>query len=337
MVGEAYFSETGGESGSRVVGGEAFGVVAKGSVGVIVGEHGGKKEKKSCPEEVEQASLFTMMKKIFLTIASVALLSNSNVWALGGGPFDNGEVGGLLMERGGFYQCQFSFRNGNGYGIFTPDSFLGGNLPNSSNTGSSSSQQTGVFNRGSLFTPTSGGALGHNANRSVLYYKGVSYVGGCFGFVDMHSRDVQGVCNGSSNETITQQTLSQNTGGLINASQSTATTQPLVINSEGNIFNIGWTGKVIDQRPNLRFRGKGELTVTQTGRDVKQLATTAYSGLLDAIVSSVSNSTTAPNYTAAEAAIGSALTNLQAILSGADTGIEPDLEKVRVTGNRRFF
>jgi hypothetical protein len=171
----------------------------------------------------------------------------------------------------------------------------------------------------------------------VFYFKGVTYVGGCFGYVDMHSRDVQGTCNASSNETITQQTLSQNNGGLINASQTAQTSQPLVINAKGNILNIGWTGKVIDQRPNLRFRGKGEMTVVETGRDVKQLASTAYSGLLDAIVSSVSNSTTTPNYTAAQQAIDDALTSLQTILSGPDTLVEPEVHPVRVTGNRRFF
>ena len=281
-----------------------------------------------------------MMKKIFLTIASVALMSNSNVWALAGGPFDNGDPGGVLMERGGFYQCQFSFRNGNGYGLFTPDSYLGGNLPNANNTGASSSQQIGIFSRGSLYTQNSGGAaLGHNANRSVFYFKGVTYVGGCFGFVNTEARDVQGTCNASSNEQITQQTLSQNTGGLINASQTATTQQPLVINATGNILNIGWTGKIIDTRPNLRFRGKGEMSVVETGRDVQQLATTAYSGLLDAIVQSVSNADgdSPLVYSEAQVAIEAALTALQTRL---DTSSQQDLTEthpVRVTGNRRFF
>lgn len=283
-----------------------------------------------------------MMKKIFLTIASVALMSNSNVWAIGGGPFDNGETGGILMERGGFYQCQFSFRNGNGYGIFTPDSYLGGNPPNANQSLGGSSQQIGVFNRGTLYTPNSGNAFGHNANRSVFYCKGVTYVGGCFGFVDMHSRSVQGVCNGSSNETITQQTLSQNNGGLINASQTATTQQPLVINAEGNILNLGWTGKVIDQRPNLRFRGKGELSVVGTGRDVKQLATTAYTGLLDAIAQSLANIDTVVGvdvFDQATDAINQALGNLNTLLKDPtfDSTTPPEVFPVRVTGNRRFF
>jgi hypothetical protein len=264
-------------------------------------------------------------------------MSNSNVWALAGGPFDNGDPGGLLLERGSFYQCQFSFKNGNGYGYFTPDSYLGGNPPSANQSLSGSSQQIGVFNRGTLYTPNSGNAFSHNANRSVFYFKGVTYVGGCFGFVDTQARDVQGTCNASSNEEITQQTLSQNNGGLINASQTATTQQPLVINAEGNILNIGWTGKIIDTRPNLRFRGKGEMTVVETGRDVKQLASTAYSGLLDAIVSSVSNSTGTPNYTAAQQAIDDALSSLQAILAGPDSVTETDVVSVRVTGNRRYF
>jgi hypothetical protein len=45
MVREADFGESGGESGGRVVGGEAFGVAAKGGVGVVVSEHGEKKKK----------------------------------------------------------------------------------------------------------------------------------------------------------------------------------------------------------------------------------------------------------------------------------------------------
>lgn len=45
VVGEADFGESGGESGGRVVGGEAFGVAAEGGMGVVVSEHGEKKKK----------------------------------------------------------------------------------------------------------------------------------------------------------------------------------------------------------------------------------------------------------------------------------------------------
>ena len=45
VVGEADFGESGGEGGGCVVNGEAFGVAAKGGVGVVVSEHGEKKKK----------------------------------------------------------------------------------------------------------------------------------------------------------------------------------------------------------------------------------------------------------------------------------------------------
>jgi len=45
VVREADFGKSGGESGGCVVNGEAFGVAAKGGVGVVVSEHGEKKKK----------------------------------------------------------------------------------------------------------------------------------------------------------------------------------------------------------------------------------------------------------------------------------------------------
>jgi hypothetical protein len=328
-------------------------MTAKGGVSVVIGQQNGKKEKKSCSVKLEQANLAMMMKKIFLTIASVALMSNSNVWALSGGPFDNGDPGGLLMERGGFYQCQFSFKNGNGYGIFTPDSAIGGSVPGAGGL-AGGSQQLSVFNRGTLFTPNvnpSGAVLGHNANRSVFYYKGLTYVGGCFGFVDTAARQLQGTCNATSDETITQQTLVQGGGGgLFGGGGGPAgftAPQPAVINTAGFVLNVGWTGKITSTRPNMRFRGKGEMAVSSPGGEssIQTLAYDAYSGLIGAIIqstSSLQNASGAPvDFTSASDAIGLALEDLRSYLG---TGGGPDevyadaiVEPVRVTGNRRFF
>jgi hypothetical protein len=287
------------------------------------------------------------MKKLFLTVAGLALLSSGKAWALAGGPFDNGDPGGLLMERGGFYQCQFSFSNGNGYGIFTPDSLLAGNLPGAQQGGGSSSQQIGVFNRGTLYTANStGSSYTHNANRSVFYYKGVTYVGSCFGFVDADARQMQGAANASSNETITQQTLSQNTGGLINASQAAQTNQQVVVNTAGFILNVGWTGKIIKTRPNLRFRGKGELTVVSPSGEstLSSLAFSSYTQLIDGIVQAVGSTSGAFNplvFTQAQTAIDDILTSLgdKYLAAGGADALYKDANKhpVRVTGNRRFF
>ncbi len=292
------------------------------------------------------------MKKIFLTVASLALLSNgSNLLAWAGGPFDNGDPGSLLMERGGFYQCQFSFSNGNGYGIFTPDAILAGNLPAASAQvsagGGTNNQQVGIFNRGSLYTPNTNGAnpLNRNANRSVFYYKGMTYVGGCFGFLDIEKREIQGTANANSDEQVSQQTLSQNTGGLVNAAQSAQTQQRIVLNNAGFILNLGWKGKINSTRPTLRFRGKGELAVLSPNGEstVSSLAFRGFSGLIDAIVSSVQNfqGPGSPNYTAAQTAIGDALTDLQTnyLSAGGADALYRDANKhpVYVTGNRRYF
>jgi hypothetical protein len=304
--------------------------------------------------KLEQANLAMMMKKIFLTIASVALMSNSNVWALAGGPFDNGDPGGLLMERGGFYQCQFSFKNGNGYGIFTPDSYLSGSTPGGAGGlgAGGGAQQLNVFNRGSLFTPNSGpSSFGHNANRSVFYYKGLTYVGGCFGFVDTQAREVQGSCNANSNEQITQQTLAQGGGGLLGGGGLgvAQSTQAAVVNAQGLVLNVGWTGKITSTRPNMRFRGKGELAVQELGgqSQVTALTFSAYEGLIGAIIqstSSLQNAAGAPvDFESSQLAIDSALNALQVRLdtqgaSGPDEIYENTVvEPVRVTGNRRFF
>jgi hypothetical protein len=329
-------------------------MTAKGGVSVVIGQQNGKKEKKSCSVKLEQANLAMMMKKIFLTIASVALMSNSNVWALTGGPFDNGDPGGLLMERGSFYQCQFSFKNGNGYGIFTPDSYMGGNLPNPNQAQGGNTQQLGVFSRGSLYTENTGAGttnpLAHNANRSVFYYKGLTYVGGCFGFVDAHAREIQGSCNANSNETLTQSTLAQGAAGAFGGGgQGLAQTQqPLVTNGAGLILNVGWTGKITTTRPNMRFRGKGELAVQSLGgsAQVEALTFDAYQGLINAIIQSTSSLQNAPgspvDFQSSTDAVNDALDQLSARLGAGGAG--PDelfgnivVESVRVTGNRRFF
>jgi hypothetical protein len=294
------------------------------------------------------------MKKFFLTVAGLALLSSGKVWALAGGPFDNGDPGGILMERNGFYQCQFSFRNGNGYGIFTPDSYLGGNLPNPNQTQGGNTQQLGVFSRGSLYTQNTGAGatnpLAHNANRSVFYYKGMTYVGGCFGFVDAQSREIQGTCNGNSNETLTQGTLAQGAGGLFGGgAQGLANTQqPLVVNAQGLILNVGWTGKITSTRPIMRFRGRGELAVQVLGGEaqINGLAFRAYEGLIGAIIQAtgnLQNATAAPvNFNSSSLAIQQALDDLQNYVGDGTVGADEIfrdavVEPVRVTGNRRFF
>ncbi len=273
------------------------------------------------------------MKKIFLTLASLALLSSGKVLAWAGGPFDNGDPAGVLTERAGYYQATFTFLNGNGYGIFTPDAQFFGGLDGTSSTGAA------FFDRGTMytnnsFTPT------HSANRSVFYYKGMTYVGACMGFVDLEKRRIQGTANATSDDitAVQQSANSGNTGSTLSNSST------IVQNNANFILNVGWEGFIKKTAPTLRFRGKGELTVLSPSgtSTTAALAYRGFSGLIDAINASVANSNAGigAQFTAAQVAIQSALTALGPYLSSGSVdqrNNEADHAKVKVFGSRRFF
>lgn len=285
------------------------------------------------------------MKKIFLTLSTLALLSSGKAWALSGGPFDNGDPGGLLLERGSFYQCQFSFKNGNGYGLFTPDAQIFGGLPGGTAGGGSGSAagQTAFYSQGSFYTNNSFDVQ-RNANRSVFYYKGVTYVGGCFGMPDIEARTINGTCNATSDAAVS--TTQSNASG--NTASSVSVGSVIVQNNTGFTLNCGWEGKIYRTKPTLRFRGKGELSVlSPTGNaSVTNLAFQSYQGLIGAIISSVSNSGgqtgfNPATYTAAQDAIADVLVSLRDQINtagGTDaTYGEADVTPVLVSGTRRYF
>jgi hypothetical protein len=109
------------------------------------------------------------MKKIFLFIQLVALSSALPAFALVGGPFDNGSYS-ILDERNGFYEAAYSFTNGSGYSQWTADNLQG----------AFASQGSVTANIGTGSLVTSSGST-NNGNRTVLYYKGVTYFGSAMG------------------------------------------------------------------------------------------------------------------------------------------------------------
>lgn len=299
------------------------------------------------------------MKKFFLTVASLALLGSEKASAISGGPFDNGDAGSILLERGSFYQCQFSFQNGNGYGVFTPDSqvsgnggFVGGGAIGGGGAGGGG--QGGLFTRGNLFSDNTSGGLQRNANRSVFYYKGVTYFGACFGMPDLEARKIVGSCNASSDVSggnISNQATA--TGGaaggsgVVNSSLN-GNAAAIVSNNTGFVLNAGWEAKIFQTKPTLRFRGKGEIAViSPTGQSaITNLAYSGFSRLIDAIVQSVGNSGgqilfDASTYTEASAAIIDALGELRTQVQdggGTDaTYSDADVAPMRVSGVRRYF
>lgn len=222
------------------------------------------------------------MKKIFLFIQLVALSSALPSFALTGGPFDNGSYS-ILDERNGFYESAYSFSNGSGYSQWTADNSQGDLVA----AGGGLSVNIGS---GSLLTATGGST--NNGNRTVLYYKGVTYFGAAMGEVDTTARTIMGFGNATSDYTTTQ-TTQQQQAGIFTASSSTAfSTNTVVSSGRAYTANINWTGKITKTSPQMRWTGSGELSIiAPNGSEaIASLAYTGYQGLITAINSSVSRS-----------------------------------------------
>lgn len=281
------------------------------------------------------------MKKIFWMIQLAALSAGMQAFGIVGGPFDNGD-GGILMDRGGYYEASFTYQNGNGYATWTSDNLIG--------TVSTGTTVTPNYGAGSLLTSGSGLALSeHNASRSVLYYKGVIYVGNAWGQVDVDGREIQGFCNAYSDLQSTSFSAASSSGVLIGTSSVFALSSSVVSNGRSYVANIGWTGEIVDTAPQLEFIGEGELAVIAPNgaETLAGLAYGGYAGLIDAINQSVSQagSTGLGNinptlYTQAGAAIDAALNSLQPYLAGTGPSngySESEIQQVDVEGIRRYY
>ena len=178
------------------------------------------------------------MKRFSLILASLVLIFGTKASAFTGGPFDNGDFSSLLDENG-IYQVSFRFSNGSGFAQF----------------GNNVNQE--------IFLPTgnanTGGAISTTfsvLNRSIIYYKGVTYLGTCQGMVDHERKQVNGVTNGNSDITTSQTTPAPGGGAAVTASNS------LIANGGlGFTANTEFLCKIKKSYPILRFNGKGTLTI----------------------------------------------------------------------------
>lgn len=282
------------------------------------------------------------MKKIFWMIQVAALSASMQAFALVGGPFDNGDFS-ILLDRNGYYQASFTYQNGNGYAIWTSDNLIG-----ASSTGNTTSIN---YSTGSLLTAGTGAALSeHNANRAVLYYKGVTYIGSAYGAVDFDGDTIQGNVNATSELSIATTATSTSQNLIGQSSTTTANLDQVVTNGRSYVANIGWTGEITDSSPTLTFSGTGELAViAPNGREtLAGLAYGGYAGLIDSINASVSNLFSGGDVTLAgvdiygdaQDAIDSALAGLVPYLSGtgpSNSYAESELQSVHVEGYRRYF
>ncbi len=182
-----------------------------------------------------------LLKKSLLV--ALAMSFSASAFALVGGPFDNGDFSQLL-DQNGIYQWVASFPNGLGQGQFNDASSVGPTL-----TGSTSG------------TATTNTGIGTVQDRSIFYYKGVTFFGQCFGQVDLSSKTISCVTNGSSDTTISTSSSSSNGSST---GQQTATSASGTITDNGNlgmVANSEWNGNITSTNPTLVFHGTGQLTV----------------------------------------------------------------------------
>lgn len=182
------------------------------------------------------------MTRFSLLLASLTVGLTTSASALVGGPFDNNDYSSLL-DNSGVYQVAFRFRNGSGFAQF------GNNVDIALYVDiSAAGAGTGNSVRGTTYSVL---------NRSLIYYKGVTFLGTAAGMVDHEAKRVTGVTNGSSDVALTGQTASSGTTNSVTAATTT------LINNNSLAFpcNTTFTAKITKSAPVLRFAGTGELTV----------------------------------------------------------------------------
>lgn len=245
------------------------------------------------------------MKKGFLSFSAFlfALVAVPQAQAWVGGPFDSGDYN-ILHEREGVYQATMTYKNGSGFCQFAQDNALG-------------AQSTGGTPSLSVFSLE---------NRSLLYYKGLTYAGTCTGVVDFEARKVFATTNGT-----TFLATSVTGGG------GSATNDPIVNNGLADGYaNSTFTAKITSTNPLLRFSGKGEASFV-----MDQDLTTAEGIVTGTLFADYWDDVLANNpvITPAVAAEGlSTLLDLLAQLRSFDE-LENRIERVKtkVFGSRRYF
>ncbi len=257
------------------------------------------------------------MKRISLLLASLTLGVASTASALVGGPFDNGDYSALL-DNSGVYQAAFRFENGSGFAQF------GTNVDIATFVDINSTGGTGL--RGSTFS---------YLNRSIIYYKGVTYLGTAFGTVDHASKRIEGVTNGNSDV----RTNSQSGGNNQNNSQSLAAATTSLLNNGGVGFpcNTRWRAKITATKPIVRFSGTGELTVINPSLDQ-----VAYAAIVALLTGSQNASTSGQTLSVAAQMqqLINAVTdpNASSVIPSADKIADTsDVVPMTVFGSRQFF
>ncbi|MCE9520448.1 MAG: hypothetical protein K8R87_12955 [Verrucomicrobia bacterium] len=177
-----------------------------------------------------------MFKKIhFLFVFAFALPAAS----YGKGPWDNGDYSQFLDESG-IYQAAMRFKNGSGFAQWGTNVAL---------ADTSTAGGTGAV--------TSSLKISSPIDRSVIYYKGIVFVGNATGMVDHVRKSIIGITNSYANFTSTTSATGGG-GGSVSATstivQNGAIANPLTANT---VFNA----TINQTAPILKFNGTGQLSV----------------------------------------------------------------------------
>lgn len=274
------------------------------------------------------------MKRIFASIALLLAAFNTPAMALVGGPFDNGLQSNSL-ERNSVYQAILTFGNGSGYAFFTPTANIAGN----------GTVAGGAITPAGLANVDTRGSI---TNRVVLYYKGLTYLGGAFGVSDQEARVVQ--CSINANTSANQSATTSNTSSTSNGFSTAGAANPNAIstiilsNTVSFTVNGNFTARIYQNAPTLRFRGTGELAFIAPSKADAQagLAYSGFSGLINSIVTAVGNANVGANFNAdvfteAQIAIQNAIAAIPDLTSIDSNLRAAQVRKMTVSGTRRYL
>lgn len=185
-----------------------------------------------------------MKNRLFsITTLLVALAATPRIQAEVGGPFDNGEFNKALASSG-LYQATFTFPNGSGMAAFTEDNAFGASASAGAGGGGGASASASS----NTFTPN---------NRSLFYYKGITYFGTATGVVDVQAKQITGFTNGSSD---LSSTASAGASSIFTAGGVTSTAGIGSNAGVGFTANSHYTAKITSDHPTIRFKGTGEIS-----------------------------------------------------------------------------
>jgi hypothetical protein len=249
------------------------------------------------------------MKKGFLSFTAflftLAAVPQAQAWV--GGPFDSGDYN-ILHEREGVYQATMTYKNGSGFCQFAQDNALG-------------AQTTGTGTSLSVFSLE---------NRSLLYYKGLTFAGIATGVVDFEARKVHGFTNGST----TVQTNATSGGG--SSSDFVIVNGGFVGDPGFGYSNSTFTAKISSTAPLLRFSGKGEASFVMD-QDMASVQDAVTDTIFPAYWADVVATNPVITPEIASAGVG-VLLDLLAQVNSIEA-VEQRMERVKtkVFGSRRYF